>query len=105
MLVYYPVLIDSELAHEGTVSGYSYQLHSNCRVQGNIDYKYLFFVFDDDPDVPIFVVSAEKAVFPEGELFFCMFSSRGHHNMGIHSDIVELQAFFQKALRLASMYL
>lgn len=105
MLVYYPVIIDSELAHEGVVSGYNYQLHSNCRVQGSIEYQFLFMVFGEDPDVPIFVVSAEKAVFPAGELFFCMFSPNGHHNMGLHKDIGDIQGFFQKALRLATMYL
>ena len=78
----------------------------NIKSTGSVQYAYLFGVFDNAKQEPVFFVASEinqmAAVFGGGSHCLGVFNGSGHANMGFSDDWGDPHKFFPEALRIAS---
>ena len=84
-------------AHAGILFG-------NIKAIGEIEYAYLFVVYDLATRQPVLIVSSEKNTmqkrFGGGSHFLGLFDGTGHANLGDSNDWAVQEKFFQKALQV-----
>ncbi|MBE7464359.1 MAG: hypothetical protein HS116_12845 [Planctomycetes bacterium] len=81
-------------------------LFDKIKSAGSVQYSFLFIVFDNETQEPVYCVSSEvnamQGSFGGGTHFLGVFDGAGHANHGSSDDWGDPRKFFQEALRLAS---
>ncbi|NHJ87559.1 MAG: tetratricopeptide repeat protein [Asgard group archaeon] len=98
---YIPAVSNAKIESIEEQGDYKFMIISNIETRGQIQYKFILYLYKQNSNIPIYYVSLEENSLSElggAQYFFCAFTKTGHSNFGFFDKEATLENFSKKAI-------